>query len=401
MCTLMTFPFARFLSTRLVLAGVFVTLALAEAGSSAANSVDILAERNATTTAKSTGVGPAAKLAIKLGRPGRLLIGLGGQGKNNSISAIESQALKVDIFERYLGVGDWTRWNSPPCDWVCVVASDADSIGAMPMYTQYQMANNGDGNLSVVNDSAFMRIYWARVKLLYEDLAAYNKPALVNLEPDFWGYVERRAPGSDPTKMAARVTSNPDCAHLRNDITGVAGCLITMARKYAPKAHIGFSPSPWGGNTTAEVVSFMNAVGAQKADFIVVQTLDRDAGCYESACKSNGGKSWYWDESNQTHPNFHDHLAEAKAYHAGIGNLPLIWWQTPQGVPSTSRGGWPYHYRDNRMHYFLTHPAELVAAGGLGVVFGTGRADQTNIRTDAGEFQLLDRDYLAAPAKLP
>jgi hypothetical protein len=70
-------------------------------------------------------------------------------------------------------------------------------------------------------------------------------------------------------------------------------------------------------------------------------------------------------------------------------------------VPSVTRGGTAFHYRDNRAHYFLTHPAELVAAGGLGVVFSTGANYQTSITTDAGEFQELDNAYLRSPAKLP
>jgi len=363
-----------------------------------------------TTTGGGTaaGTGPAARLAAKLGTPSRLLVGLGGQGGiADPISAIQSQALKIDIYDEYLGIGDWTSWNSPPCDYVCVVAAAAESLGAVPMYTQYQMANDGDGNLAGLNDASFMATYWARVKLLFQDLAAYDKPALVNLEPDFWGYAERQAPNSDPSRLSAIVSTNPDCATLQNDITGVAGCLIVMARKYAPKAYIGFPPSAWGGDSDADVVAFMNAVGAQNADFIVEQTLDRDAGCYEvspqpSYCSRSGsGVGLYWDESNQTHPNFQDHLASAQAYHSGIGNLPLIWWQTPEGVPSSTPGGTDYHYRDNRVHYFLSHPAELTAVGGLAVVFSTGEIHQTNIATDGGQFQLLDDAYLKAPAPLP
>jgi hypothetical protein len=178
-----------------------------------------------------------------------------------------------------------------------------------------------------------------------------------------------------------------------------------MARKYAPKAYVGFPPSTWGGNTDAEVIAFMNAIGAQNADFIVEQTLDRDAGCFEATPQpsycTRSGSGWYWDESNQTHPNFHDHISVAQAWHAGIGNLPIIWWQTPEGVPSTMTGGTGYHFRDNREHYFLTHASELTAVGGLAVVFGTGENHQTNISTDGGQFQALSGQYLAAPAKLP
>jgi hypothetical protein len=349
--------------------------------------------------------GPAAQLAAKLGLPSRLLLGLGAQAGSDTISAVLSQVLKVDIYDAYLGSGDWTSWNAPPCDYVCVVADAAKSIGAIPMYTYYQMANNGDGNISVVNDATFMATYWARVKLLFQGIAATNKPALVNFEPDFWGYTERAAPGGDPNKLTAIVNTNTDCAALPNNVVGVAGCLIRMARQYAPKAYIGFSPSSWGGNTTADVVAFMNAVGAQNADVIVEQTLDRDAGCFEVSTQpsdcARGGTGYYWDESNQTHPNFQDHLAEAQAYHSGIGNLPIIWWQTPEGVPSTTPGGTANHYRDDRMHYFLTHPAELTAVGGLAVVFGNGDTHQTSIGTDGGQFQSLSNSYLAAPAALP
>jgi hypothetical protein len=350
------------------------------------------------------GNGPAAKLAAKLGLPSRLLLGLGGQANSQTTTVVNAQALRIDIYDEYLGVGDWTVFDAPPCDYVCKIANDADSMGAIPMYTQYQMANNGGGNLTVLTDTAFMATYWARVKLMYQDIAATNKPALVNFEPDFWGYTERAAPGSDPTKLTAIVNTNPDCAALPNNVVGVAGCLVAMARQYAPNAYVGFPPSSWGGDTTADVVAYMNAVGAQAADFLVEQTLDRDAGCYElspqpSYCTGTG--PWYWDETNQTHPNFQDHLAEALAYHSGIGNLPIIWWQTPEGVPSATPGGTVNHYRDNRVHYFLTHPSELTAVGGLAVVFGTGDTHQTSVATDGGQFQSLSSSYLAAPVALP
>jgi Calx-beta domain len=381
------------------------TISLSNA-SGAALGAPATASVSITGSGTGAGSGPAAALAQKLGMPSHLLLGLGGQGSlANPISVMQSQGLTVEVYDEYLGIGDWTTWNSPPCDWVCVVAKNADTLGAIPMYTYYQMANIGDGNLSGLTQTAFMTTYWSRVKLMYTDLATYNKPALVNFEPDFWGYVERQAPNSDPTQMAALVTINPDCATLPNNVTGIASCLMAMAHKYAPKVYVGFPPSVWGGNTDAEVVAFMNAVGAQNADFIVQQTLDRDAGCYEATPQAsyctNTSSNWYWDETNQTHPNFQDHLASTLAYHTGIGNLPVIWWQTPQGVPSPTPGGTASHYRDNRVHYFLTHPAELTAAGGLGVVFSCGENHQTNIATDGGQYQTLSGAYFASPTPLP
>ena len=342
------------------------------------------------------GTSPAAKLAAAIGKPSRLLVGLGTQGTAGVSSAVISQRLAPDIYDRYLG-GSWTTWDSPPCDYVCLVAKEAESFGAVPMFTLYQMADDGGDNLSVLTNTAFMSSYWARVKLLYQDIAAFKKPTLVNLEPDFWGFAERASPNGDPKQLAALVRSNPDCATLTDDVAGVAGCLIAMARKYAPNAYVGFPPSSWGGKTHSDVIAFMNELGAASADFIVEQTLDRDAGCYESgASYCQGSGSYYWDESN-----FEDFLASVKQDTAGIGNLPLIIWQTPLGVPSSTPGGSPYHYRDNREQIFLTHPTELTAVGALALVFGTGEDHQTNITTDGGQFQKLDAAYLSAPAALP
>jgi hypothetical protein len=335
-------------------------------------------------------------------------VGLGGGVNGVSgdiVSAALSQGLKPDIFDQYLvgaGNGDWTTWNSPAGAYVGVVASKADQLGAIPMFTLYQMAQNGDGNLTHLTDTAFMTRYWANVRLMFQQIAVYGKPALVDLEPDFWGYTANTS-NQDPTTLAASVTVDSDCAGLPNNVAGIAQCMLRMARKYAPNnAFVGFPPSNWNGNAT-QVVAYMNKLGAQNADFVIEQTLDRDAGCFEAApsyCQ-RGGTGWYWDETNQTHPNFQDHLAEAQQYHTGIGNLPIIWWQTPMGVPSSTPGGTDYHYRDNREHYFLTNPSQLTAVGGLGVVFSAGDGHGTTIASDGGQFQTLDSAYLKTPAALP
>ncbi len=342
-------------------------------------------------------------LAAKLGMPAQFLIGLGGA----TVANIQAQGLKPDIFDYYLvgaGGNDWTTWNSPAGAYVGVVASEAEQVGAVPMYTLYQMATNGDGNLADLSDSTFMTRYWANVKLMYQNIAATGKPALVNLEPDFWGYAEQRS-NQAPSALTAQVTVNPDCATLTNDVVGIAGCLVKMAREYAPQAYIGFPPSDWGGNGIAQVVVFMQAIGAQQADFIVIGPSDRDAGCFELVPQPadcvRSGAPWYWDETNQTTPNFTQHLANVQQYHAGLGNLPVIWWQTPMGVPSSTPGGTPGHYRDDREDYFLKHPSQLTAVGGLGAVFSAGDTNQTTLTTDGGQFQTLSGAYLSAPAALP
>jgi hypothetical protein len=178
-------------------------------------------------------------------------------------------------------------------------------------------------------------------------------------------------------------------------------CWIKLARTHAPKAIIGFHASQWGG-TPAEIVSFFNAIGAADTDIVVMDMLDRDAGCFEAAqddnCKRQG--AFYWDEANVKSPNFHEYLSYAKQVSDGLAK-PILWWQVPFGVPSDVPGGTAGHYRDNRVNYIFSHIDEFVAAGGLGVTFGTGAGNQTTWTTDGGRFTKSVTEYFNSPTRLP
>ena len=338
-----------------------------------------------------------------------MLVGL---GSGNDISTMQSQGISPDIIDTYLvgvGAGQWPYYNSPLGSYVVDVIKADVAVGAVPHLTLYQMATNGDGNIADINNVAFMTAYWSQVKLMYTEIASTNQPVLVNLEPDFWGYVQLQAPGGDPTKLAAQVSIQPECAALPNTAVGIAGCLLTLGRTYAPKAKIGIPPS-FFGETSTSVGNFMKVIGAQNADFIVGQTSDRDAGCFEAAlasgspseCTNRGGGPFYWDENNQTLPNFTDNLSDYTTVRNILGNnLPILYWQTPLGVPSSTAGGTTNHYRANQVHYMLTHASQYVNAGVFGMVFSGGATSQTSISTDGGQFKTFSSAYLANPVAYP
>jgi hypothetical protein len=385
--------FIIFLAT---LAGLFVVMT----GPAAANDVG---KPGAQRTHASTDGLPLAQkagaLAQALGKPRRFLIGLG------TVPATEvlARQIRVDIYDQYInGVGtdSWINWNRPPGAYVKVVTDQADALRAVPMFTLYQMAARGDSDLSGLTDRVFMADYWRNVRILYAGLAKYGKPALVNFEPDFWGYTQRIH--SDPNRHFVHVRGNKDCADLPDSVVGMATCLVQMARNLAPNAYVGFPPSLFGDLRRTEP-DYMQKIGAARADFVVMQTADRDAGCLEAEsvpdhCKRPGAGG-YWDESNQTTPNFAEHFVLARKYHLAL-QLPLLWWQTPLGLPAAKPSSQP-PWRDNRVRYFLTHPDQLIAAGGMGVVFSSGGPTQTNLQTDKGQFLTLSRAYLARPAALP
>lgn len=353
--------------------------------------------------------GPAAQVAIKLGRAPNFLIGMGNdlagadQGYNHNLDGAYVLGAPLDLHYAYLvglpGAGGWPDWNTNG-SFVNIMTDTAAAHGIVPMFTLYAMAAWGEANVAVLTDDAYMGPYWDGAKLLFERLALFDNPALVHFEPDWWGYAQQQS-GGDPSALPARVGSlAPDCAGLPETVGGMGRCLTRLARTYSPKVVIGFHASRWAGSPE-DTAAFLLAIGAGETDVVVVETLDRDAGCFEEQgpeCTRDDGP-WYWDETNQTSPNFHEHLAWAKAISDGTGK-PLLWWQMPFGVPSDVPGGEPGRYRDNRVRYLFQHIDEFVAAGGVGAVFGTGAGGQTYITTDGDQFKDAVGIYFTEPFPL-
>jgi hypothetical protein len=332
------------------------------------------------------------------------LVGMGNDLANDhNMDGAYTLGTTVDLHYAYMvGLptkGGWPDWNANG-SFVNILTDTASAHGVTPMFTLYSMAAEGDGNFAMTTNDADMNLYWQGAKLLFQRIAVFGKPAVVHLEPDFWGYAMQHS--MDGTAKVIVTAHAPDCAGMQDNLIGMAGCLVKLGRMYAPKAAIGFHASAWGGSQQ-QIVQFFKAIHADTADFIATDVLDRDAGCFEAHTDPNcmrGGSGWYWDENNQTSPNFREHLAWVKAVHDGL-NLPVMWWQVPLGVPSPTPGGTSGHYRDNRVHYMFSHVDEFVAAGGVGAAFGTGAGNQTFINTDGGQFKNAVAKYFAAPVALP
>ncbi len=358
-----------------------------------------------------TGAMSAARaFTTKLGRPANFLVGMGndlaGAAENydHNKDGAFTLGTTLDLHYVYLvglqGMGGWADWN-PGGTFVNIIADSAAAHGTVPMFTLYAFAAQGENRTDVLTNADFMRRWWAGARLLFDRLAIFNKPAVVHIEPDFWGFMQRATNG-DPTRQRALVTTVADCTDLPDTVAGVGQCIVRLGRKYAPKVAIGFHASAWAGTPTS-IVTFLNAIGAQASDFVGVDPLDRDAGCFEAHvdpnCQRNDGP-WYWDEANVAHPNFNDHFTTTKTIADGISK-PVLWWQVPFGVPSTTTGGAPGRYRDNRVRYLFTHVNEFITAGIVGAAFGTGAGNQTYITSDGGQFKTAVTGYFAKPVPLP
>ena len=388
----------RMLSHGLAVAALMSLTLFGCGGGDGADGAGATAHPQAPVKKSTTGISaPATALLQKMGKGPRLQFGL---GSGQSIQDMQNQEIHPDIIDTYLvgvGPGSWPYWNTDGA-FVTYTAQKDLAYGATPMFTLYQMASKGDGNLSGINDPSFMNSYWSQVRTMYDRINALNTSVLVNLEPDFWGYVYTQAPNHDATQMAAVVNNQPECSGMPNTAAGIGMCLVSMGRSHAPKALLGFPPAFWNAGTDI-IAKEMQAVGADRADFIVAQSSDRDAGCLEAAavgeCQGRTGP-FYLDENNVNTPNFHQQQNLWSAYRDALGNgLPILWWQTPLGVPSDTPGGTPTHYRDNHVDYMMRYPSEYGGMHTFAIVFGGGGTYSTTINSDGGQFARLFGHYLS------
>jgi len=360
------------------------------------------------------------QLAIDLRGNGNFMVGIG-----NDNAGPYDHGIPIDLHYAYLvGYGDaggWPTWNTNG-DYPLFFAQTADAHDVTAMFTYYQLALELEtNNDAVLSDTTRMHQYLADVRLLFQRIADTNKPAAVQFEPDFFGYLmQRAASGSPPDQIAAVVhhADAPECAQLPETVAGLVRCVIAIGRAVAPAARIGLHASMWGSYydvldpgadieaSGIAVADFLASVGGAEADFVTVETLDRDAGFWETnggggTCSVTGGPrgAVYWDETDTTLPNFSQHLRWVTALTARLGR-PALEWQTPLGVPSNTCGGSNEQWRDNRVHYFFGHVPELIDAGVAGMTFGTGAGAQTNLATDGDQLKTAATAYAAAPVAL-
>jgi len=353
-----------------------------------------------TTESALTATSPERAVAARLGLPTRFAIGLGNDAEGYDPNKVSAYNLgpKLDIHYMYLsglpGEGGWTDWNSPTGEYVTMHANAAKARGVVPMFTLYQAAAWGENNLSAFNNADFMTKYWRGVRTMFTKLGALGSPSIAHIEPDLWGYTQQK--GDDPARVPMKVGALvPECSDLPANVAGFGKCIVRLGRKLAPKAVIGFQASDFAAFTNGvsdptRIGKYLNSVGGAEADIVVVETLDRDAGCFEAGtdpnCKRSG--NFYWREAD-----YAKHLAWARTIRTVTGK-PLLWWQMPLGVPATTCG-WSGKYRDNRVEYLFSHGWEFAAAGGIGAVFGTGAANQTTVRSDGGQFKNAMTRYLS------
>lgn len=304
---------------------------------------------------------------------------------------------------------NWTYWNSPTGQYATYYLNDSAASNCLPVFTYYQIlaANprSYDETLPAYQakfgDAACMKAYYQDFKILMNKCRAFNKPVIVHVEPDTWGYMmmTKSSPANYPVKVAA--SGHPDAVGLPNDATGFAKMLVHLRDLYAPKVLLALHASPWcagadvtlNTNTAYDIRAnanrtgaWLNALGAGW-NLVFVDVADRDA-AYKQIVR---GQNTWWDEKDLTLPNF-DQVARWIGFLNRKTMRRIVVWQIPIGNTKmrSCNNTWD-HYQDNRVQYFLdsaygqTHLSRWAQMGVIGLLFGRGDTNTTTNTDAAGD----------------
>jgi len=320
----------------------------------------------------------------------------------------------------------WGCYDSPPGMYVTYILQGAAAATPpqIPMFTYYEILQTAEATLSgfqegtaevteAATNTGIMTRYYNDWRFLLQTIG--QTKAVLHIEPDFWGYVRQ---AGDPTTLPAAVGSvnSTDCSSLPSTIAGMGQCMIAMVRKYAPHALVGLQASAWNiaGNTDPNtdvtvdakaVATVLAACGQSTADFVVVETSDRDAGYYQIV----ENEDTWWDPTDKMRPDYAQDLTWITALTEALG-VPALYWQTPLGNSMGTNTN--NSYKDNRVDYFFggsastvksgpavtvpPHWTDLAAAHVVGVAFGAGAGGQTTPDTDGGNLATKTKAYIAA-----
>ena len=316
---------------------------------------------------------------------------------------------------QYLSAGvntghGWETWNSPAGAFAGYYMSASGGAGYVPVFSYYEICqslpasctgNQQTDDYNNLNNTSTMNAYYANFKLLMQQAHTYGQLVVVQVEPDFWGFMEQKAAGGDASTVSASVASSgfADVAGIPNTVQGFGEALLRIRDLYASNVVLGIHASMWvngpdvasSTDPTLDVVTvadgtaaFLGSAGLSSNpygstwDVVFNDVDDHDAAWWEAQGADNASFTHWWDPTNTVFPNFARYLSWVSELHTKTGRQQVVW-QVPEGnqyfLTENNKCG---HYQDNVADYFINHPQSLVNAGLVAVLFGAGNGCQTN-----------------------
>jgi len=305
----------------------------------------------------------------------------------------------------------WATWN-PNGSFVSLYIKESAAHGITPVFSYYMVRqslpgkNVGDelpADLGNLDDPSTMKALLGDLRLFFQRAGATHRRAVLQLEPDLWGYVEQAARGDDASTVPARVSAAgmPELAGLPDTAAGFAQAVRRLRNRYAPKVLLAYHVSVWGTKIDIALSdpppARVRALGLRAArfyrslhtrfDLSTAEFSDRDAG-FKQKIYGDGGASW-WNAAD-----FARHVHFLSTY-SRAARQRIAMWQIPLGNKQmrAENNTWG-HFQDNRVQWLLgahsrKHLAAYRRAGVIAFLFGGG-ADGTTCACDAQHDGITD-----------
>ena len=237
-----------------------------------------------------------------------------------------------------------------------------------------------------------MRAYYEDLRLFFQKAGETGQTAVLHVEPDLWGYIQRNASGGDAATVPASVSSSgmSELAGLPDDAAGFAQAIVRLRNTYAKHVLLGYHLSVWGtgvdiGDSDPSDARVDELAGQSAAfyaslhtpfDLLFAEYADRDAGYRQNV--DGGGTSGWWDAGD---------FARNVRYLGGVAQATgkrIVMWQVPVGnTRMRAMDNTPGHYQDNRVEWLLDgaagreHLKAYADAGVIAFLFGPALPNAT------------------------
>jgi hypothetical protein len=335
------------------------------------------------------------------GWPGKLELGLASQPGTAGAILREApfgfryQYLAGDVRDQ----SGWQNWNANG-RFVSNYVAESRRHAIAPVFSWYVLQHSrpagGSSERDAVRanlaDRGFVRAWLENLELALQRIG--DRRAVIQIEPDFWGYVQQihgdRAP---------------------RQVRRLARRMIELRNRVAPRVLLAYHVSIWGTNTdivlqdssrdevrrlATRAARFYRSLGT-RFDLVFGEMDDRDAG-YNEVASGDGGASWWNRADYRRHVRFFARFVQ-------VARRRVVIWQIPVG--SSGLDNTYQRYRDNKVETLLRDPdrrwlKRYVRAGVIGFLFGAGADAATSPEADGGFFyESAARYYRRGRLKLP
>jgi hypothetical protein len=356
----------------------------------------------ALLAAAALGIPARAQASAPSGWPsGRLVLGM--RDDEGGATALR-QATRLQARYHYLSGGantgtGWTSWSSGGGSFVSGFIDDSVANGFLPVFSYYQLRESLPGRDMGEEPGIFanlasrdtMAAYFADLRLFFQKAGETGQTAVLHVEPDLWGYLERSGGAGAPVQVGS--TGLSELAGLPDTAAGLAQAVVRLRDRYAPKVLLGYHLSVWGtgedigrsdpsdahiDELAATATSYYRALGAN-FDLVFAEQADRDAG-YAAVRDGDPGAAWTADDYTRQARFLGDVSAAT--------GRSVVLWQLPLG--NSFQNDTPKHYRDNRVQTLLGPGAAPLRkayeyAGVIAMLFGKALPDATCACDDDGD----------------